>query len=264
MIVESYEDVLVLSGSMRKNFWETIHTAITLLVRRHPTGVIIDCSGITEMTPEGATTFRDALEFIGEHDRARIVAASVPPHALAALHSIPELKDNLGISDTVEEARKSLDLLVDLPDTVAPAADADFHVLVLLKGSPTDPTVIDAAGRLVKGRKADVLVLYAEIVPEGESLQSPQPDQEEAISDSAHKAEKILQAARIPHVFRVERTRDILPALTHAVEEFKPDTLLIAIPEKAGYLKDRGAFVQSVLDQIECPIVFMRDAESLT
>ena len=78
MIVESYEDVIVLSGALRSNFWETIHTAISLMLKRHPTGVVIDCSGITEVTQAGADTFRDVMAYIEEHD-ARIIVAAVSP-----------------------------------------------------------------------------------------------------------------------------------------------------------------------------------------
>ena len=117
MIVESYEDVIVLSGELRSNFWETIHTAIALTLKRHPTGVIIDCSGITLMTPEGGETFHDAIDFVAEHDRARIVVAGVSKSVLEVLRSVPEVRSQLPVAESVEDARRSLDLLVeDEPD----------------------------------------------------------------------------------------------------------------------------------------------------
>src|SRR5947207_872967 len=112
MIVESYEDVVILSGPLRSNFWETIHTAIALTLKRHPTGVIIDCSGITELTPEGAETFQDAIQFVKEHERARIVVAAVSPQAMEVLRHVPEVRSQLPVVATVEEARRSLDLLL--------------------------------------------------------------------------------------------------------------------------------------------------------
>src|SRR5688500_219102 len=112
MIVESYEDVIVVSGALRSNFWETIHTAISLMLKRHPTGVIIDCSGISEVTPEGADTFRDIMAFIHEHD-ARIIVAGVPVQVMEVLKSVPEVRSQLAVAKSVEEARRSLDLLVE-------------------------------------------------------------------------------------------------------------------------------------------------------
>src|SRR5436853_3309421 len=112
VIVESYEDVIVLSGALRSNFWETLHTAISLTLKRHPSGVIIDCSGLVEATPEGAETFRDAMEFIHQHD-ARVIVAAVPPNILQVLRTVPDVRSQLAVADSVEAARHSLDLITE-------------------------------------------------------------------------------------------------------------------------------------------------------
>src|SRR4051794_2917253 len=105
MIVESYEDVIILSGALRSNYWETLHTAISLTLKRHPSGVIIDCSGLTEATPEGAETFRDVMEYIHGHD-ARVIVAAVPSKVYEVLRTVPEVRSQLAITESVEEARK--------------------------------------------------------------------------------------------------------------------------------------------------------------
>ena len=128
MIVESYEDVIILSGALRSNFWETIHTAISLTLKRHPTGVIIDCSGITEITPDGAETFHDAIDFVAAHKRARIVVAAVSEEMLEVLRSVPEVRSQLPIAETVEAARKSLDLLVENDDDELGVAAASAKI----------------------------------------------------------------------------------------------------------------------------------------
>ena len=108
MIVESYEDVIVISGALRSNFWETIHTAISLMLKRHPTGVILDCSGITEVNTAGADTFRDVMSFIHDQD-ARVIVTAVPPQVMEVLRTVPEVRSQLAVAKTVEEARRSLD-----------------------------------------------------------------------------------------------------------------------------------------------------------
>src|SRR5204863_9799246 len=110
MIVESIGDVIKLSGDLTSNHWETIRTAAGLVLKRHPRGVVVDCSGITSCTEQGAETFYDMLMHI-ERKKSRIIVANIPPVVREALKHVPEVRSRLAVASTVEEAQHSLDLL---------------------------------------------------------------------------------------------------------------------------------------------------------
>ena len=57
MIIETKNDVVRLSGALKKNQWLTIRAATDLLLKDHPEGIIIDCEHLTEISSEGAKTF---------------------------------------------------------------------------------------------------------------------------------------------------------------------------------------------------------------
>ncbi len=74
--------------------------------------MIIDCTGLTEANEEGAQTFRDVMEFI-RNQEARVIVACVPDKILEVLRSVPEVRSQLALAQTCEEARRSLDLLIN-------------------------------------------------------------------------------------------------------------------------------------------------------
>src|SRR5579862_2793790 len=90
MIIEARDDVLTLSGSLDKNLWPSIESAAWLLLRMHPGGILIDASGLTNITSEGAKTFLDAMAYI-ERYKARIVLCQVPDSALEVIKNVPGL-----------------------------------------------------------------------------------------------------------------------------------------------------------------------------
>ena len=66
-------------------------------------------------TPEGAETFHDAMDFIRNH-HARVILAAVPGHVMEVLKNVPEVRSQLPICATVADARRSLDLGVDVEE----------------------------------------------------------------------------------------------------------------------------------------------------
>jgi anti-anti-sigma regulatory factor len=258
MIVESYEDVILLSGALRSNFWETIHTAISLTLKRHPTGVIIDCSGITECTPDGAETFRDAMDFIEAQD-ARVIVAAVPENVREVLRSVPEVRSQLPIARSVEEARHSLDLLVD-PEGVKPrpAGPKLARIVLLLTEGDACPELFELAGEMAEAVHAEMVVTYVVIVPRNLPIQAPMADEEQVAAKELEAAKKDLAARNIPYSIVLERGRDVASALETVVKETGAIRVLCALSAKERELDDQLKALRSVLTKIALPVVIVR------
>ncbi len=264
MIIESYEDVIILSGALRSNFWETIHTAISLTLKRHPSGVIIDCSGLTEATAAGAETFRDAMEFIANHHDSRIIVAAVPPAVMEVLRNVPEVRSQLAVAASVEEARHSIDLLhldEDQPkQKQKKVGNATKLIVCLYTGTSVkeDNSAMSVASRIADSGPTEVHLICLLLVPRHLPLQSPLHQQEESASDAVDRAVKFFQARNVSHVAHVERARDVASGLQQVLDEV--DAPLIVLPLIHDSLKkdDNLKLVESVIGKIERTVVFVR------
>lgn len=266
MIVESYEDVIVLSGALKSNNWETIQTAIGLTLRRHPSGVIIDCSGLTEMNETGALTFNDAMEYVQSQKDARIVLAAVPGLVMEVLKNTPEVRSQLPIVETVEDARRSMDVL----DSVAEGPGrkggrvhkaVQVQVLCVLQGSEHDMDVLVITRELINNIQAKVLILLPIIVPRDKPLTAPMVEIEEKAVKSAGRAKEIFYECRTPHEVRLERTRD-LPGLLHELsEEISAAYTVLAVPDEALGEEKCIKLMRGVLSQVTRPVLFVRGHE---
>ena len=101
MIIETKDDVVRLSGSLHKNQWLTIKAAANLLLQQHPEGIIVDCARLEEISEDGAKTFLEAMRDI-EAARSRIIVANLPEKVLAVLKSVPGVRSQLPIAESVE------------------------------------------------------------------------------------------------------------------------------------------------------------------
>ena len=259
MIVESYEDVIKLSGALRSNFWETIHTAISLLLKRHPTGVIIDCGGITECTPGGADTFRDAMEFIERFD-ARIIMASVPPQVLEVLRSVPEVRSQLPIVATVEEARRSLDLLWVDPEggKKKSVLASSRKLLICMSGHTSDEHLLTITAEMAAVLKADVHVMFPIIVPRDLPLQAPLHEQEQKALKAFDMANQVLSAEHVSHTPRLERARDVGTAIFEVAEEVNATQVIVALSSAVDIHDEMSKLVKSVMAKVKQPLHFVR------
>jgi hypothetical protein len=258
MIVESYEDVIILSGALRSNFWETIHTAISLTLRRHPTGVIIDCSGISECTPQGADTFRDAMEFIERHD-ARIIVAAVPAPVMEVLKSVAEVRSQLPIAASVEEARRSLDLLVDSGEPRRRRQTGTVRTLLaVLNGTESDAHVVALARELADIAPSEVCLLYPLLIPRELPLQSPLPEEEEKAAATLERGARAM-GADAHYTKRLSRARDVAAAITEALSELdQVSQVIIGLPEQNGGTTDLEKFVTAILAKVKAPLMLVR------
>jgi anti-anti-sigma regulatory factor len=87
MIIETHNDVVLLSGSLCTNQWPAIKATADLVYTHHPMGILIDCSGLSYVTRVGAKTFEDALQHI-ERERYAVVFTHVPVDVKQMLSTI--------------------------------------------------------------------------------------------------------------------------------------------------------------------------------
>lgn len=260
MIVESYEDIIILSGSLHSNQWETLHTAISLNLRRHPEGVVVDCSGLTDINERGADTFRSVMNYLEAHD-ARVIVAAVPPKIMEVLRNVPDVRSQLPIVATVEEARKSLFLVSD-PEAESQqkrkrGPDKQNQLLVCLAGTDCDNYVLDTASQIAEGLDAQVRAVFPIIVPREMPIQSPLPEIESTAKSSLEYADTSLEEHEIEHSLQVERGRDVASAIADVLLEHPATHVVIGLPADDA-LDPAGKLVKSVLAKVKCSVIFVR------
>lgn len=263
MIVESYEDVIILSGALHSNNWETLHTAVSLTLKRHPTGVIIDCSGITEASIDGIETFHDAIDFVSEHDQARIIVAAVPPNVLAVMKMVPEVRSQLPIVKTVEEARRSLDLLVEEDEhggkkRKKESVKTERTILVCLAVDETEPFVLELAAELSAFLPTKVVILLPVWVPRELPLQAPLPEVEVCARRVADASRQRLEELGIPYEVKLERTRDFASLIQEVADEINPAHIIIGIRNDERQKDDIQKVLVSIQERNKRSLVFVR------
>ncbi|MBL8059110.1 MAG: hypothetical protein JNK63_00165 [Chthonomonas sp.] len=256
MIVESYEDVIILSGAMRSNQWETLHTAISLTLKRHASGVIIDCSGLIECTTKGADTFHSVMEFLKDHD-ARVIVAAVPEQVMEVLKQVPDVRSQLPIVATVEEARRSLDLLLyEAPKKKAKASIV--QIVIVVQGKPCDSEVIKVGSELATGLSGNVRLLFPLIVPRDLPLQAALNEEEELARTTLAEADRSLKIEGVDHTLVLERGRDIASAIAAALQEAPATHVLVGLSSTESHQDDTGKMVRSVLAKVNSAVLFVR------
>ena len=259
MIIESYEDVVVLSGALRSNFWETVHTAISLTLKRHPTGVIIDCSAITEVTPSGAETFVDIMRFIEEHD-ARIIVAAVPPQVMEVLKAVPEVRSQLAVAASVEDARRSLDLLLEEPGKKkqGPNVATTQKLLVVLLGQGTDPDALELVSEIADTIFAEVHIVYVVLVPRDQPIQAPLADKEELARKGIEEAKTYLAGRQVAYSARLERGRDVASAINAVLEEVEASHVVVPLARNVSDPEESARAIGTILSRVSKTVVFVR------
>ena len=214
MIIEAREDVVRLEGSLDRNLWPTIQAAANLLLRHHVQGIIVDGSGLTGCSAEGAKTFRDAMDYI-ERFRARIVVCALPEPVMETLRAVPGVRSRLPVTDTLEEARASLALCGPGLSRAA-SGRPPLEILVPLL-SPENPEAATAlACRLVKadtggagaGQKSRLHLAYVLEIPRHLPLSSPLPEEEGEASSALEAAGKAARAEGVTAESLLARARD--------------------------------------------------------
>jgi hypothetical protein len=265
MIVEYYDDVIFLSGNLRSNFWETVHTTISLQLKKHPKGVIIDCSGITEATAEGMETFRDVMKYVSEHEKARIIVAAVPENVEDVMKTVPEVRSQLAMASTVDEARRSLYLMDEQEEEGEKKRkrrdgnEPERSILCVLTQDPPSSQVLEVTKELVSTMPAKVVLMFPIMVTREMPLQAPQPEQEEHAQSALDNANEILKN-NVTEA-RVERGRDLAAMIGEAAEELDARYTLMAIRADDEGERTNQKLVENVMKKMNRPLIFVHSPE---
>ena len=181
MIIHVKGDVIALKGSLAENQWPALRSAVSLLLKKHPSGVIVEGGDLTDISDVGTHTFIDASEYL-QAQNARVVFAGLSQHIQERMSRIPGARSQMPLAASVEEARASLAVgdIGTLPESARRPV-----ILVPLLGAWHQ--AIEYAA-MHSGRKAEIHLLYVIEVPRSLPLGVPLPDQE-------HEALRILSQA---------------------------------------------------------------------
>ncbi len=264
MIVESTEDVIHLSGALRSNFWETIHTAISLVLKSHPNGVIIDCSGLTECTASGAETFRSAMEFIGGH-RARVIVTSVPDNVMEVLRTVADVRSQLPIAKTIDEARKSLNLL-EADEDESPKKKKKISggtrgsVIVCLSGTDADVFLMKTSILYCEAIAAQAVAIFPILIPRELPLMAPLPTEEGEAERVLDDAEARFSDVGVPCSIKIARGRDLGQAIELAAEDYPNAPVFLGVSPSFEAAETGAKLIKSVLARVKNPVSIIRGA----
>jgi len=257
MIVEFDEDVVQISGALRSNFWDVIHTAISLALKKHSNGVIVDCSGIAECTVEGADTFRDAMDFIKKQD-ARIILAAVPAAVLEIFKSVPEVRSQLAVAASVDEARHSMDLPSHELTKKSGSGVSGLQIALHLSGSTSDTAAMKAAAAMARPSSAHLHLVFAVVVPRDLPLQAPLAQQEDLAAATVDAARAFMKEQHLGCSIHIERGRDVASVLATVCEANNILSAFVPLPAGAEERDTAVQITRNVLARLNCTVFFVR------
>ncbi len=262
MIIEAREDVVQLEGELDKNLWPTIQAAANLLLRHHVEGIIVDGSGLTGCSAEGANTFRDAMDFIARY-RARIVVCALPENVLDAVRAVPGVRSRLPVTATLEEARASLKLSGASGVRAQGGANTPQNILVpLLRPDHTEAAsalacrLARAASKADGTQKSRLHLVYILEVPRHLPLTGPLPEEEALAS---HALAAAADAARCEGVTAnpvVTRTRDAGEEIVTQASALEASLIVLAYQpsdDPDDTLVQR--VIRTVFDRAPCEVI---------
>jgi len=264
MIIEAREDVVQLEGALDKNLWPTIQAAANLLLRQHPQGIIVDGSSLTACSPEGAQTFREAMDYI-ERYRARIVVSAVPEGIIEVIRAVPGIRSRLPIAATVEEARASLRLARPGAAQGGSTRRALQDILVPLLRADTPETSTMLACRLAKAgeQKARLHLAYILEVPRHLPLSSPLPEEEAVAAEALVAAQSWVQREGLLAVPHVLRARDAGEEIVHQAGILASNMIVLSrCPSSADADEFMTRVMRTVIDRAPCEVILNKLPEA--
>lgn len=259
MIINSKDDVLSLSGSLHKNQWMTIKAAANLLLQDYPQGIIIDCSELTDISEGGACTFLDAMRDI-EGAHAHILVANLPENVLSVCKTIPGVRSQLPIANSVEEARKSLQMT---GKAVAPAVSGKPGALVIVPLLANMDLSYGAAlaGRLARAGQGEVRLIYFLEVARTLPLNAPLLEEEQAAQETLALAHQRIKPNGMPVSEYLEKVRDAADGILTAIKTYAADMVILGTVHRPalgdGYERYQR-LVETLLKKAPCEVVIGR------
>jgi nucleotide-binding universal stress UspA family protein/anti-anti-sigma regulatory factor len=233
MIIHVRGDVIELSGLLQENYWPALKSAVSLQLKQHPNGIVIDGSELTEINEVGAQTFLEASDYI-ESQRARVVFSGLSEHIQAEIRHIPGARSQLPLAATVEEARASLSV-----GGAQAAVETRRRPAVLVPLVGDWASAIEYAVPQAAERRAEIHLLYILQVPRAMPLGVPLPDKEREAREALSNAEQRLKRSGITARKLSTRSRTAIDGVERFAEENRPE-LILAAYSKAELERDSG------------------------
>jgi anti-anti-sigma regulatory factor len=222
MIIEAREDTITLRGEIRSNIWPAIQAAAALLIENHPTGIIIDCSGLTQITAKGAETLADAITYITSHN-ARIIVAALSPDLLEIGKAVPAVRAMLATAASVEEARATLSLVELTPQK----GKARLAGVAPMLGNWR--RAVFFADKLAIGENCEIHLVDLMKVPRTLPLGTPMPEREAAGQSRLDEAKGLVRETGLKSFAHVERVRSESGGLVEFVRRLDADFAVVSI-----------------------------------
>ncbi|MDO8586129.1 MAG: universal stress protein [Armatimonadota bacterium] len=250
MIIQTKGDVIRLRGSLAENQWPAIKAAVSLLLADHPGGVIIDASGLTDISEAGAHTFMDASNFI-QAQSARVIVCGFSEPILAEIRRIPGVRSQLVLASTIDEARASL----EAGGAATAVAGTKPAILVPLLGAWRKALAFAASEAVA--RRAEAHLLYVLQVPRNLPLGAPMPEQEQEAQHNLAEAEKALRRRGVTVRKRTTRARDVVEGAARFAADTKPDLVILAyFKEEMSQEGSRYEVMGTFCHEAPCDVVF--------
>ncbi len=261
MIIETSEDVVRLSGSLHKNQWLTIKAAANLLLNDHPKGIIVDCGALVDVSEDGAKTFLEAMRDI-EAAHTRIVVVHLPDKVMTVLKTVPGVRSQLPIADSIEEARASLRMHKNAAQKPSndPTKRTSLILVPLVAGM--DLTYgATLAGRLARGTRSEVRLVYFLEVTRTLPLNAPLLEAEQAAQESLVQAMQFARQVNAQATEQVERVRDAAEGILTALRNTGAESVVLGATDEpiGGDGHDRfHHLVDTLLHRAPCEVIIGR------
>ncbi len=263
MVIETKEDVVKLSGSLRKNQWITIKAAAQLLLHEHPEGIIVDCSHMSDISGDGAKTFLEAMRDI-ESAHSRIIVANLPEQVFAVCRSIPGVRSQLPIAASVEDARASLKATArNAQKSLSAQHDVrkgSLLLVPLLENIDLSYGVV-LAGRLAVQGKSEIRLIYLMEIARNLPLNAPLLEAENNATKALEEAKLLAASAHVPISEHLDRVRDAFDGILTAAKTYESDTIVIGVSEAPGQEEQAEAveqLLQMLMKRAPCELVIGR------
>lgn len=222
MIIEARGDTITLRGEIDRNVWPAIQAAAALLLESNPTGIIIDCSGVTGITQEGAETFADAISYITSHD-ARIIVAELSPELLEIGKAVPAVRAQLPVAGSVEEARAALRLVEKAPQR----GRARIAGVVPVVGNWR--RAVFFADKLAIGENCEIHVVELIKIPRTLPLDTPVPEMESRAQARVEEARGLVRETGLTNYSHIEHVRSEAGGLLEFAQRLRADFVVVSV-----------------------------------
>lgn len=264
MIIETKDDVVRLSGSLKKNLWMNIKAAANLLLTDHPSGIIVDCTDLDDITTDGAKTFLEAMRDI-EAAKSRIIFVRVPKDILDVCGKIPGIRSQMPIAESIEEARGSLRIAgktfgIDHLGDEIEQKHGSVYVIPLLSNIDLSYGAI-LASHLADNRRGIIHLIHFLEVPRAQPLNTPMPEEEKEAEKKLKEALEQIKHDVANATAQVERVRDIVEGILSTAETYHCDRLIfgaVSEPLSGKELELFRKIVDALIHRSPCEVIIGR------